>query len=371
MKSTVSQTSPGASVRSLEEFTRELNTEHRMMGQWQDEGLLKSMMGGARPVGEPALWPWATTEAKLIEACDVLPESMGARRSLLMLNPGIKGKNATTNNLLMGVQLVKPGEVAWAHRHSIAALRFAIEGSQQLYSVVDGERLALEPNDLVLTPSWTWHDHHNDSDRRGLWIDVLDVPFLVPLGQVAFEPYGHPEQTRQKDSDCIGARVGIVRPAWEQRPVRNYPLRYPWSEVSTALDRLADAPGCPFDDIRLEYVNPMTGGSTLPTMRCCIQLLRPGFQGQARSRTSSEAYFVIEGEGTTVVDGKELRWGPRDVIAIPNACTRQHFNRSTRDRALLFLVSDAPLLEAIGLYREDPVTPPAPLPAVPARPSRT
>jgi gentisate 1,2-dioxygenase len=371
MKTTSAPASTAPTVKSLEQFTHELNTEHRLMGQWQDEGMLKSMMGGAKPVGEATVWPWKTTEAKLIEACDVLPESMGARRSLLMLNPGITGKRGTTNNLLMGIQLVKPGEVAWAHRHSIAALRFAIEGSQDLYSVVDGERLALEPNDLVLTPSWTWHDHHNESDKRGLWIDVLDVPFLVGLGQVGFEPYGHPEQVRQPDSQYISRRAGIVRPAWEQRPLRNYPLRYPWSEVGQELERLQEAQGSPFDDIILEYVNPMTGGSALPTMRCCVQSLRPGFEGRAHRRSSSTVYFVIEGEGTTVVDGKELRWGPRDVVAVPNACTRQHVNRSAGERAVLFSVSDAPLLEAVGQYREDPPLPLAPLPAVPGRPQRS
>ncbi len=370
MNATIPKPPFETTANALEAFTSELNTRYHMMGQWQDEGLLKSMMGGAKPVGEPTVWPWAITESKLLEACDVLPESMGARRSLLMLNPGITGKNGTTNNLLMGVQLVKPGEVAWAHRHSISALRFAIEGSRDLYSVVDGERLALETNDLVLTPSWTWHDHHNEGDRRGLWIDVLDVPLLVSLGQVRFEPYGHAEQTLQRNGDYISARAGIVRPTWEQRPVRNYPIRYAWSAVSKELERLHDAAGCPFDDVNLEYVNPMTGGPALPTMRCCVQLLRPGFEGRAQRRTSSTAYFVIEGEGTTVVDGKELRWGPRDVIAVPNACTRQHFNRSTRDRAVLFSVSDAPLLEAIGLYCEDPALPLAALPTVPARPVR-
>ena len=109
MSTTTLQAASAPSLKSLEEFTRELNTEHRMMGQWQDEEMLKSMMGGAKPVGEAMVWPWSTTESKLTEACDVLPESMGARRSLLMLNPGIKDKRGTTNNLLMGVQLVTPG----------------------------------------------------------------------------------------------------------------------------------------------------------------------------------------------------------------------------------------------------------------------
>lgn len=51
MSTTTLQAASAPSLKSLEEFTRELNTEHRMMGQWQDEEMLKSMMGGAKPVG--------------------------------------------------------------------------------------------------------------------------------------------------------------------------------------------------------------------------------------------------------------------------------------------------------------------------------
>jgi len=86
------------------------------------------------------------------------------------------------------MQMVLPSEIAWAHRHSLGALRFGIEGSEKLYTVVDGEPLAMLPNDLVLTPNWTWHDHHNDGDRPGIWLDVLDVRSLRSLNQLFFEP---------------------------------------------------------------------------------------------------------------------------------------------------------------------------------------
>jgi gentisate 1,2-dioxygenase len=301
----------------------------------------------------------------------VLPESLTARRNLSLLNPGITHKPGTTNNILMGMQMVKPGEVAWAHRHSIAAMRFAIEGGQDLYSVVDGERLPMEPNDLVLTPLWTWHDHHNDSTTAGIWLDVLDVPLIVGLGQVGFEKYGASSQVQRPNAhDYVSARVGNVRPAWEQRPLRGYPLRYAWKDVGAELARLETCAGSPHDGVILEYVNPMTGGSALPTMRCCIQALRPGFEGQAHKHTASTVCYVVEGEGSTVVDSQELRWGPRDVFAVPNACTHRHVNRSVGKRAVLFSVSDAPLLEAIGLYREDPPSNAAALPPVPARPAR-
>jgi len=362
-------TSNSALAKSLDQFTAELNAAN-IMGQWQDDKMLETTIGGARPVGVPFLWSWPTLHAKLREACDVLPESLTARRNLSLLNPGITHKRGTTNHILIGMQMVMPGEVAWAHRHSIAAMRFAIEGDADLYTVVDGERLPMEPNDLVLTPSWTWHDHHNESQSTGIWLDVLDVPLIVGLGQVGFEKYGQSSQAQRPNAhDHLSARVGTVRPAWEQRPVRNFPLRYAWKDVQAELSRLEGCEGSPHDGVILEYVNPMTGGSALPTMRCCIQSLRPGFAGQAHQHTSSTVYYVVEGEGSTVVDGTELRWGPRDIFAVPNATVHHHINRSAGARAVLFAVSDAPLLEAIGIQRENPPAQAAALPAVPGRPT--
>ena len=58
-----------------------------------------------------------------------------------------------------------PGEVARAHRHTIAALRFIIE-SDGGYTNVNGEPIPMRLVDLVLTPNWAWHDHANDNDSR-------------------------------------------------------------------------------------------------------------------------------------------------------------------------------------------------------------
>ena len=34
------------------------------------------------------------------------------------------------------------------------------------------------PGDVVLTPSWSWHGHANESDATSYWIDFLDIPFV-------------------------------------------------------------------------------------------------------------------------------------------------------------------------------------------------
>ena len=57
----------------------------------------------------------------------------------------------------------------------------------------------------------------------------------------------------------------------------------------------------PFDGIVLRFVNPLTGGPTLRTLSCEIQMLRPGEQTKSHRHTSSTIYHVFKGNGFTVV----------------------------------------------------------------------
>lgn len=342
-----------APPKTMSRFDADL-AEVSIRGQWQYDEMLERLIGGPKTTALPMMWQWPLIHGKLMESCEVMPESYTARRNLSFINPGLE-RGGTSQTLLAGMQVVKPGEVAWAHRHPISALRFVIEGDSKLYTVVNGEALPMEPNDLVLTPAWTWHDHHNESDRLGIWLDVLDVPLMLSLGQMAYQPLGETtQQLRPKREDYLSERTGIVRPLWEQPVTGDLPCRYPWKEVKRQLDLFADAKGSPNDGVILEYVNPLTGGSALPTLRCCVQRLKPGFVGQSHRKTASTVFYVIEGQGTTRVGDKELNWGPRDVFVVPTWAWNDHRNRSASEGAVLFSVSDAPLLEAAHLYREEP-----------------
>ena len=254
-------------TKTLQEFDVELAGMH-MRGQWQYDALLEKLIGGPPPAGIPYIWKWQAVHNKLLEACQVMQESLTARRNFSFLNPGLE-KGGTTQTILMGMQIVKPGEIAWAHRHTIGAIRFVINGSEKLYTVVDGEIEPMQQYDLVLTPNWNWHDHHNESDKNAIWLDVLDVPLVLGLNQGFYQPYGEDVQPiRDNNSDYIGERARLVRLAWETRNTQNFPFRYPWHEVSTQLKKLAKTQGSPYDGIVLEYVNPMTGGPALPTLGC-------------------------------------------------------------------------------------------------------
>ena len=163
----------------LESFNDELAALN-MRGQWLSDDRRDHGTGGAwkgdvwesTPRGDAHIWSWKDTEPLLEKSCDAIPESFTARRSLVFSNPGLE--RSTTHTMNVGIQLIKPGELAWAHRHTISALRFVIEGHKDLYTVVDGAVCPMADNDLILTPNWQWHDHHNQSDGRALWLDVLD-----------------------------------------------------------------------------------------------------------------------------------------------------------------------------------------------------
>src|SRR2546430_9646725 len=83
-------------------------------------------------------------------------------------------------------QLLLPGEGARANRHTPTAFRFIMEGAGG-YTAVDGERVYMAPGDLVLTPSWAWHDHGNETDKPVVWMDGLDVPLVQALNAMFFQ----------------------------------------------------------------------------------------------------------------------------------------------------------------------------------------
>ncbi len=341
-------------AKTLQEFDVELDKLH-MRGQWQYDRLLEQVIGGPKPAGIPYVWKWEEVYPKLVEACDIIPESYTARRNFSFLNPGLE-RGGTTHTLLIGMQMIKPGELAWAHRHTIAALRFVVRGNERVYTVVDGEVCPMHAYDLILTPRWSWHDHHNESDHPAIWVDVLDLPFVIGLNVPFYEPYpGDRQQVRRSsEAEYIQVRMSSLRPTWEHPKERHLPLRYPWVDAEAQLKRLARLEGSPYDGIALEYVNPINGGPAMPTLSCWIQMLRPGEETKSHRHTSSAVYFVVRGEGKTIVDGEELEWKQHDAFCVPNWAWHHHVNRSSSDEAILFSVHDIPMLQAFDLYYEEP-----------------
>lgn len=308
-----------------------------------------------RPKAVPHVWHWRDVRPQALKMAEEVHDR--ERRVVGLRNPGLQAiqRMGALNTLSSGVQIVMPGEVARAHRHTQAALRFVIE-SKGGYTVVNGDRVPMLPGDLVLTPNWNWHDHCNDTDAPMIWLDGLDSPLIGLLECEFYEE--HPDLTQpfgeEKDRSLTRYGGRALMPRWEEHRATHSPLlHYPWEEVQSALKQLAStADASPHDGVILEYTNPATGGPVMPTISCYIQMLRPGEETAVHRHTCNTVYHVVEDEGRSLVNGQDLDWEEKDVFCVPTWAYHKHTN-ATDKPAVLFSYTDRPVYEALSLYRED------------------
>jgi gentisate 1,2-dioxygenase len=340
---------------SIDALRRDMERGH-LVPLWELEGEIMGLT--PRPRTKPWLWRWDDLYDIAERAGKLIPvERGGDRRAIALANPGQGGMPYATSTLWAAVQWLNGREVAPAHRHTSQAIRFIIDGAGS-YSTVEGDKVFLERGDLVLTPTWMWHDHGSESDERAVWMDALDIPLNNFLDASFFEPYPHDSQdvSKQLNGSVLKYGVGQLRPAWEP-PTTGYPpmSTYKWADTERALVNLAEVDADPFDDVALEYTNPQTGDPVMRTFTCWIQMLRPGVHTRAHRHTGSSVYLAFEGHGATVIDGVRFEWRPGDMFVVPSWAVHEHLNASADERAILFSVHDTPLLRAVDKYRAEPV----------------
>lgn len=84
-----------------------------------------------------------------------------------------------------------PNETAPAHRHVAFAMRFIIEG-QGGFTAIHSKRIPMQRGDVILTPTWNWHDHGKDGDGPMIWLDGLDLPLFRHFPTHFVEHYSQP-----------------------------------------------------------------------------------------------------------------------------------------------------------------------------------
>jgi len=302
---------------------------------------------------QPYLWKWPDIYDSLLQAREKISVAGGnvERRVIRLVNPGMPETEMTTHTMLFSFQLIQPGEVAPAHRHTMAAIRFILQG-KGAYTNVDAQKMLMEEGDLILTPQWAWHEHAHEGEKPMIWIDGLDVPLIQSLQVISFQPYREgrlPVHERTHPAVYYGMTRPVGKGADDSAPL----LHYRWRDTYPSLQHLAGANADSYDGVALEYVNPLTGGSTLPTISCWIQMLRQGERTQVHRHTSTSIYHAFRGSGTTLINGEPFQWEKGDTFVVPLWSWHEHTNRSTTEEAILFSMNDTPVLKAFGLYREE------------------
>jgi gentisate 1,2-dioxygenase len=323
---------------------------HNLAPLWEVLGNL--VVEEPKPQSVPTVWHYDEIRDFIMESGSLITAKEAIRRVLVLENPGLRGSSRVTESLYAGLQLILPGEVAPSHRHSQSALRFVVEG-QGAYTAVDGERTIMSPGDFVITPSWTWHDHGNESDQPMVWMDGLDVPLVAITNATFAEELGEDSQPVSRPQGDALARYGsgLLPVGYETSTPTSPVFNYPYERTREALEKMRAAEEWdPCHGLKMRYVNPVTGESAMPTMGTFMQLLPTGFETAPYRSSDGMVYSVVEGTGRTVVGEETLDWGPRDTFVVPSWMRHHH---AAHEDAVLFSFSDRPVHQKLGLWRED------------------
>jgi gentisate 1,2-dioxygenase len=341
--------SPAQPLTDRTEFYRRIGQDH-LTPLWEVLGTLVP----ERPTSPcvPAIWPYSTVRPLLMEAGRLITAKQAERRVLVLENPGLRGESSITHTLYAGMQLILPGEVAPSHRHTQSALRFVVEGTGA-YTAVDGERTTMHPGDFIVTPSWTFHDHGNPGDQPVVWLDGLDIPIVRFFDAGFAERHTDESQPLTRPEGDALARYGanLLPLEYEPRSATTPLFSYPYRSSRATLEQLVrSGPVDAHHGVKLQYVNPVTGGHAMPTIGAFIQLLPRGFRGRGLRSTDGAVYSVVEGRGRSRVGDEVFEWGPKDVFVAPSWCRVAH---EADEEAVLFSFSDRPVQKALGLWREE------------------
>lgn len=314
---------------------------------------LKSLVPAApSPVGQAHHWRYAELRPHVMEAGQIISAAEAERRVLILENPGLKGSSQITNTLYAGLQLILPGEVAPAHRHTQSALRFVVEGAGA-YTAVDGEKTLMQPGDFVITPSWTWHHHGHDADGPMVWLDGLDIPIAAFFGSTFREDHHRAEAALTRPAGDALARYGsgLLPVGWKAGSLNSPVFNYPWSRTREALHQLARA-GAPDAHLGhlMRYVNPADGGWAMPTMATLVRLLPAGFTTAPYRSSDAMVFIAVEGGCTLTVGTQRFALATHDIAVVPG-WTAYTLQADDGDCAL-FSYSDRAAQEKLGLFRE-------------------
>ena len=332
-------------ANSLSEFHRTLR-ESAIWPFW--EVCDDVMLSEPRAPDTARIWRWNDLLPFIDRAGREVSMEDAERRALMLVNPDFGGKSFTTTNLFAGIQILEPGESAVSHRHTASAMRFVVEGGG--ITVVNGQLCPMEPGDLILTPSWAWHEHSNPTDRRVVWLDALDIPLAQNLGPMFME---HGSTNRVEDDlSAIPDRAfatGGYMPDIEAPATLHSPMfRYPWTRTVAALKAV---PAASDGARRVRYTSPVDGGPVIRSMDCYAWELSKGEETRPVRTTSNAIVMVVEGEGRSTIGEETIDWSEHDVFTVPHWNWTSHI--AVSQAARVFVYTDREVLRLFDFLRDE------------------
>lgn len=348
------QPAPSPELRDLYRgFEREL-----LVPLWTEIGDL--MPASPKPAAVAHRWVWSELLELAQRSGELVPVGRGGeRRAIALANPGLGGAPYATPTLWAAIQYLNPREDAPVHRHTQNAFRFVVEG-EGVWTVVDGDPVAMRRGDFLLTPGWHFHGHHNQSDAPMAWLDGLDIPFVHQTGSSFFE-FGPDEVTDRSTparsrAERLWAHPGL-RPLSQPGATVSSPIAaYRWEHTDAALaDQLAlAAEGYPGvvepGHAAVRFTNPTTGGDVMPTIRAEMHRLTAGSRTATRREVGSAVWQVFDGSGQVRVGETSWTVTRGDLVVVPSWAPLTITAETGLD---LFRFADTPIFERLHADRVD------------------
>ncbi len=311
-----------------------------------------------RPAAVPHLWRWADLLPLAEAAGELVPVGRGGeRRAIALANPGLAGKPYATPTLWAAIQYLGAREEAPEHRHSQNAFRFVIDG-EGVWTVVNGDPVKMAKGDLLLTPGWHFHGHHNTGATPMAWLDGLDIPFAHAMDTAFFE-FGADRVTDRSTpatsrSERLWAYPGLRPLSLPRNPPSSPLAAYRWENTDRALAAQLDleSEGQPGvvepGHAAVRCTNPATGKDVMPTIRIEFHRLRPGAATALRREVGSSVWQVFGGDGEIEVGPHRWNVGAGDLVVVPSWVPWRILAHSSLD---LFRFGDAPIFESLHQHR--------------------
>lgn len=235
-----------------------------------------------------------------------------------------------------------PNETAKAHRHTAFAMRFIVEGTGG-FTAVHGRRIQMQRGDVILTPTWNWHDHGKDGNGPMIWLDNLDLPnfrhFPVHFVEHFAQPRYPAENVDSNDS----------------------PIVFPWAKMQKTLDAKSGdwvsedylkADGRPgkIRSTKEAICGLLTCNAVSRILGGLAERLNAGCSSPVVQETASSIYHVVSGSGYSTVGDEKIEWKQGDTFCVPSWYPYSH-HASNEGTVYLYRSHDKPMLSALGFYR--------------------
>ncbi|CRK30961.1 hypothetical protein BN1723_003709, partial [Verticillium longisporum] len=193
-------------------------------------------------------------------------------------------------------------------------MRFIIEGNGG-FTAVHGRRIQMNRGDVLLTPTWNWHDHGKDGSGPMIWLDSLDLPSFTHFPVHFVEHYSSPRYPAE-DVDMYES-----------------PIVFPWHHMQDALDA---EPGA---YATRSYLHE--DGTEERTDPWLVSKILGG--SAARLNAGSKSPIVQD-----IINGQRFNWKRGDTFCIPAWNAYEHHANDGVGAVYMYRFDDKPMLRSLG-----------------------